>query len=193
MEFCCMKTEDMHDHGERERLGRLMCFPKKCKGLAIFGDRPPMTLKYAIWSFLSGTSGILAIYGITACVGQELLIGSFGASAVLLFGSVDSPLAQPRNVIGGHLLSAAVAVIMVAVAGTSPWSTAMAVGFAILIMNLTHTTHPPGGATALIGVQSGAGPLFILVPVLAGAVILLIVALFTNNIVHHRHYPRHWL
>jgi CBS-domain-containing membrane protein len=53
--------------------------------------------------------------------------------------------------------------------------------------------HPPGGATALIGVQGHAGPLFILVPVLAGALILLFVALFTNNVVHHRQYPKNWL
>lgn len=59
-------------------------------------------------------------------------------------------------------------------------------------MDLTHTMHPPGGATALIGVQGAATPLFILTPVLAGALFLLGVALFTNNLVHHRRYPKHW-
>ena len=158
----------------------------------MFGPRSPMSLRYAIWSFLSGTAGILAIFKITSLVGHPLLIGSFGASAVLLFGATNSPLAQPRNLVGGHLVSAGVAVLMVASFGTSPLTMAVGVGLAIFVMNLTHTTHPPGGATALIGIQGAVGPGFILVPVLAGALILLATALFTNNVVYHRKYPSHW-
>jgi CBS-domain-containing membrane protein len=67
------------------------------------------------------------------------------------------------------------------------------VGLAIFLMDVTRTTHPPGGATALIGVQGHAGYDFVLVPVLAGVFILLAVALFTNNVVHHRQYPKHWI
>jgi CBS-domain-containing membrane protein len=152
-----------------------------------------MSAKYALWSFLSGTLGILAIFFVTHLVGYPLLIGSFGASAVLLFGATDSPLAQPRNLVGGHVVCACVAVVMVALFGSSPLTIALGVGLALLVMNLTHTTHPPGGATALIGVQAGVGPMFILVPVLAGALILLATALFTNNVVYHRKYPNHWL
>lgn len=70
---------------------------------------------------------------------------------------------------------------------------AVGVGLSIFVMNLTHTTHPPGGATALIGIQGGAGPEFILVPVLLGATILLATAIFTNNVAFHRSYPKHWL
>jgi len=151
-----------------------------------------MSLRYALWSFLSGTAGILAIHWITELVGHPLLIGSFGASAVLLFGATDSPLAQPRNLIAGHLVSAFVAVIVVALFGSNQLTMAIGVGLAIFVMNLTHTTHPPGGATALIGVQGAAGPEYILVPVLAGALILLATALFTNNMVYHRRYPNHW-
>ena len=171
---------------------RLTGFPRRCKA-PLRGPRPPMTLRYAIWSFLSGTLGILAIFEITALVGQPLLIGSFGASAVLLFGATESPLAQPRNLVGGHLVSATVAVLVIALFGSTPLTIALGVGLAIFAMNLTHTTHPPGGATALIGVQGAVGPGFILVPVLAGALILLVTALFTNSVVYHRRYPKHWL
>lgn len=171
---------------------RLAGLPRKCKA-PFRGPRPPMSLRYAVWSFLSATLGILAICEITALVGHPLLIGSFGASAVLLFGANDSPLAQPRNLIGGHVLSATVAVIVVVLFGSSPVTMAIGVGLAIFVMNMTHTTHPPGGATALIGVQGAAGSVFILLPVLAGALILLATAIFTNNVVYHRSYPRHWL
>lgn len=171
---------------------RLAGMPQRCKA-PFRGPRPPMSLRYAIWSFLSGTLGILAICEMTTLVGHPLLIGSFGASAVLLFGATDSPLAQPRNLVGGHLVSAVVAVLVVALFGSTPLTMAIGVGLAIFVMNLTHTTHPPGGATALIGVQGAVGPDYILLPVLAGALILLITAIFTNNVVYHRSYPKHWL
>lgn len=172
----------------KKRLARLSL---NCK-VPLQGERPSMSLRYAFWSFLSATLGILAIYEMTTLVGHPLLIGSFGASAVLLFGANDSPLAQPRNLVGGHLVSAVVAVIVVALLGSTPLSMAIGVGLAIFVMNMTHTTHPPGGATALIGVQGAVGPEFILLPVLAGALILLIMAIFTNNVVYHRSYPKHW-
>ena len=173
----------------KKRLTRLF---RSCKA-PIRGTRPPMSLRYAVWSFLSATMGILAVCEITALVGHPLLIGSFGASAVLLFGAVDSPLAQPRNLVGGHFVSAGVAVVVVALLGSTPLAMAIGVGLSIFVMNITHTTHPPGGATALIGVQGAVGPGFIFLPVLVGALILLAMAVFTNNVVFHRSYPKHWL
>lgn len=171
---------------------RLARVRRKCNA-PMAGNRPQMTLRYALWGMISATVAILAIFKITTLVGHPLLIGSFGASAVLLFGATESPLAQPRNLIGGHVLSGIVAVVVVALLGSTPWSIAVGVGLAIFVMNITHTTHPPGGATALIGVQGAAKASFVLVPVLAGAIILLLVALFTNNVVYHRSYPKHWL
>ena len=157
------------------------------------GERPPVSLRYAFWSLLTATLGVLAIVEMTSLFGHPLLIGSFGASAVLLFGATESPLAQPRNLVGGHILSAVVAVLVVALFGSTPLTMALGVGLAIFVMNITDTTHPPGGATALIGVQGAVDPAFILLPVLAGTLILLAVACFTNNVVYHRSYPRHWL
>ncbi|MDD2501689.1 MAG: HPP family protein [Geobacter sp.] len=172
----------------KKRLTRL---PRNCK-VPIRGPRPPMSLRYAIWSLISSTLGILAIYEITLLFGHSLLIGSFGASAVLLFGSTESPLAQPRNLVGGHIISAIVAVIVVAFIGSSPFAMAAGVGISIFLMNVTHTTHPPGGATTLIGIQGAVGPGFILFPVLSGVLILLLVAILTNNFALHRSYPKHW-
>jgi len=166
--------------------GKLM----RCK---LRGTHAPRSLKFATWGLISGTLSILAIFAVTDLAGFPLLIGSFGASAVLLFGANDSPLAQPRNLVGGHLISAAAAVVIVALFGSNPFTIAAAVGIAIFLMDVTRTTHPPGGATALIGVQGAAGFDFVLIPVLAGALILLAVALLTNNVVHHRQYPKHWL
>lgn len=113
------------------------------------GPRPKLSLRNAFWSFLSATLGILAIYEITSLSGHSattvftvwvdsvivamLLIGSFGASAVLLFDATDSPLSQPRYLAGGHILSAGVAVIVVALFGSTPLTMAIGVGLAIFL------------------------------------------------------------
>lgn len=171
---------------------RIVQLPRKMRGRGGRPSSPPLSLKYAIWGFLSSTVGILAIFTVTRMAGHPYLIGSFGASAVLLFGAPDAAFSQPRNLIGGQLLSAAVAVAVVACGGSGPVAIALAVGLANLLMYVTRTVHPPGGAIALLGVQGHVGASYLIDPVLVGAVILLAVALFTNNIVHHRQYPKYW-
>ena len=173
-------------------LKRVRQVPAKLKA-PFLGVRPPHSPRPPLSSLLTRTESITPIFLVSDLMGQSVLIGSFGASAVLLFGAHESPRAQPRNLVGGHLISALVAVLIFATVGVSSFSIALAVGVAICAMNLTHTTHPPGGATALIGVQSGANWLFVVVPVLAGVVILLTLALLTNNFVYHRRYPNHWV
>lgn len=123
------------------------------------------------------------------------LIGSFGASSVLIYGIVNSPLAQPRNLIGGHVICAIVGVTMHKLIPHEVWlSSALAVSIAIVLMQITKTLHPPGGATALIAnigsvkIQA-LGYLYVLSPVLSGATVLLLVALLVNNVSGHRKYP----
>lgn len=123
------------------------------------------------------------------------LIGSFGASSVLVYGVIESPLAQPRNLIGGHLVSA---VIGVSIQKTIPdilWLSApLAVSLSIIFMQISKTLHPPGGATALIAVTGSAelkniGYWYVISPVLFGCLILLLVALIFNNMTSNRSYP----
>ena len=127
-----------------------------------------------------------------------LLIGSFGASAVLAFGAPHSPLAQPRNLVGGHVLSALVGVTSQAMVGAEPvLAAALAVSTAIALMHMTQTLHPPGGATALIAVIGGEsvhrlGFFYALAPVGLGASMLLAVAVLVNNLPKSRRYPEFW-
>ncbi len=120
------------------------------------------------------------------------IVASFGASAVLVFGAPDAPMAQPRNVIFGHTLSAAAAVATVMMFGLTWWTPALGTALALLIMLITKTTHPPGGATALFAILSQAQPSYILTPIMAGAVILVIIGLLVNNLSPNRNYPRYW-
>lgn len=128
---------------------------------------------------------------------KVFLIGSFGASAVLIYGATNSPLAQPRNLIGGHLISAFIGVSIYKLLDNHDvlWlNAALAVSISIVAMQCTKTMHPPGGATALIANMGtpkviGLGYFYILYPVLTGVVILLLIALVANNIPKDRTYP----
>ncbi|MBT2619185.1 MULTISPECIES: HPP family protein [Chryseobacterium] len=157
--------------------------------------------KEHFWSFLGAFFGIGIIAFIQShyLLEQEniFLIGSFGASSVLIYGAIQSPLAQPRNLIGGHVLSALVGVTIYKIVPDIVWLSApLAVAFSIVLMQYTKTLHPPGGATALIAVTSSGkipelGYWYALSPVLSGCIILLLVALFFNNITPNRSYPNH--
>ncbi len=129
---------------------------------------------------------------------MTLIIGSFGASAVLVYAAMHSPLAQPRNLMGGHILSALVGVFCYKTFGGVPYLAAsLAVSLAIAVMLITNTLHPPGGATALIAVIGSPqiqdlGYFYAIVPVGVGALLLLLVALFVNNLAPSRRYPEFW-
>lgn len=120
------------------------------------------------------------------------LIGSFGATAVLVFGTPDSPLAQPRHVLGGHIISACIGVATALALGAYPlWAASFAVALSIVAMQISRTTHPPGGATALIAVIGSEqiknlGWWYILFPVASGAAILLLAAYSTQNMSYRR-------
>ncbi len=168
------------------------------------GQSPPrVSVTEIFWSWLGSFLGIAAVALVHyRLLGQSellLLIGSFGASAVLIYGAIRSPLAQPRNLVGDHVLSAIVGVSAWQLLSTSPFvAAALAVSLAIAVMHLTKTLHPPGGATALIAVLGGdsihrLGFLYVLMPVAAGSLIMLLVALLINNIPKTRKYPEYWL
>lgn len=155
--------------------------------------------KEHFWSFVGSFIGIGLIAFIQSqTLGSSdnvFLVGSFGASSVLVFGAIQSPLAQPRNLIGGHLISAFIGVSIYKFLPDIIWLTApLAVSLSIVCMQITKTLHPPGGATALIAVIGtekikSLGYLYVLSPVLTGTLILFVVALVFNNMTSHRKYP----
>ncbi|MEO6304939.1 MAG: HPP family protein [Bacteroidia bacterium] len=155
--------------------------------------------KEHLWAFLGSFIGIGLIAYLQSHILDSadnlFLIGSFGASSVLIYGAIQSPLAQPRNLIGGHLISALIGVTVFTFLPDVIWITApLAVSLSIVLMQVTKTMHPPGGATALIAVIGsekikGLGFLYVLSPVLTGCLILLVVALVFNNITSNRKYP----
>ncbi len=151
------------------------------------------------WSFIGAFVGIGIIALLQSSYLPELenilLIGTFGASSVLIFGAIQSPLTQPRNFFGGQIISGLIGVTIFKFLPEIIWITApLAVATSIVVMQITKTLHPPGGATALIAVIGtekikSLGYFFVVAPVLTGTLILFVTALIFNNITKHRKYP----
>lgn len=155
--------------------------------------------KEHFWSFLGAFVGIAIIAYLQSKnfdqIENVFLIGSFGASSVLIYGAIQSPLAQPRNLVGGHIISAIAGVTIYKLLPEVIWITApLAVASSIVLMQATKTLHPPGGATALIAVIGtekikSLGYWYVISPVFTGTLILLAVAIIFNNITINRAYP----
>ena len=166
----------------------------------IFYKETLIDVKEHVWTFIGSFFGI-GIIGLLhskyfSPLDNLFLIGSFGASSVLIYGLINSPLAQPRNLLGGHVICAIIGVTIHKLIPSEVWlSSALSVSISIVFMQITKTLHPPGGATALmanIGSERllSIGYWYVLSPVLSGAVILLLVAIVFNNSTSHRSYPR---
>lgn len=156
-----------------------------------------------LWAVSGSFLGICAIgllqeaFHRTANQDILFLIGAFGATSVLLFGATNSPLAQPRNLVFGSLISAVIGVTVYKLFYLEAYiwlSPAIAVSMSILAMLYTKTLHPPGGAIALIAnigsdEITGMGYFYVINPVLTGISILLLVAILFNNLSKNRIYP----
>ena len=179
---------------------QILNYVKKMRG----GHKSPpkVNLLEILWAWIGSFIGIGVIASINQKImvttDQMMLIGSFGASAVLIYGAIKSPLAQPRNFVGGHVISAVIGVTAYQLFPETSWLAAsVAVATAIAAMHATKTLHPPGGATALIAVIGSPkihamGYFYTIFPVGVGTIIMLILALLINNISKTRKYPMSW-
>ncbi|HBB16061.1 MAG: hypothetical protein A3J94_06365 [Syntrophus sp. RIFOXYC2_FULL_54_9] len=172
----------------------------KMKGGAI--SPPGIGLQEMLWALIGSAIGICLCEYLSAEYFEPrdltLVIGSLGASAILVYGAVKSPFSQPRNLVGGHIVSGLVGVVCYQLFGGTLWlASGLAVAFAMIAMMATKTLHPPGGATALIAVIGGPkihalGFLYAFVPAGLGAFILVVVAVLINNLSRNRRYPEYW-
>lgn len=152
-------------------------------------QQPPQPLLRA---FKAGTGGMLAI-ALVAVLGylsdSRWIMAPFGASCVLLFSVPASPLSQPANVIGGHLLSTCVGLVVQALLPVTWWSMGLAVGLAIALMVVLRITHPPAGADPLVVLAESPGWDYLLLPVAGGSLVLVLVAWLVHRIPPRIEYP----
>ena len=149
--------------------------------------------RHVFWSWFGSFLAISICAYLTMEANSPLLMAPFGATSVLIFGVPDSPLAQPRNVIGGNVLGALVSLIILHFFGASPLTIGMAVSVTIAITQITGTVHPPAGAVALVVMMTQPDWQFLLRPTLEGSIVLVACAIVFNNLAEERTYPKHWL
>lgn len=164
---------------------------RKMRGGAKVPPRP--SVRAVVLAWLGGFIAIGTIASITASTHATLVLGSFGATCVLVFGFPESPFSQPRNVIGGHFLSSLTGLIFFYFVGPQWWSMSLALATAIALMQLTRTVHPPAGSNPIIVFLSAASWNFLVTPTLLGASILVSIAVVYNNLASERRYPQYWM
>ncbi|MCG3681983.1 HPP family protein [Aliarcobacter butzleri] len=150
------------------------------------------TFKDILFAFVGSFIAITIIGYLTKNYNNLLVMGSFGASCVLLFGFPKSPFSQPRNVIFGHFISSLTGLSFLHFVGNDYISMALALATAIALMMTTKTVHPPAGSNPLIIFLLGANWDYLIFPTLVGSVVLVIVSLFYNNLHKNRIYPQYW-
>ncbi|WP_440073689.1 HPP family protein [Streptosporangium sp. OZ121] len=157
-------------------------------------SRAPARPKMAVTTVatLGAVLALLALVAFGALLDQAWLIPPLAASAALVFGAPALPLAQPRSVIGGQLLSALTGFTVLALFGHSLWAAAVAGGLALGVMTLARTPHSPAAATAVIVVVQQSSPVPFL-PILAAAtLVLVVVGLLAGRTGVTARYPTYW-
>ena len=152
--------------------------------------------KRALIAILAGAAGGGAAIGLMEALSARtaipLMAVPFATSIVLVMGSPQVEAAQPRALIGGHIIATIIGLLVLNVAGATPWSVALAVGLAIAAMQLTRTFHPPAGIDPLVVVVNHMPWSFLIMPVAVGAVLLAVFALVWHLLVRGYSWPARW-
>ena len=156
------------------------------------GKRTRFGLGECLWAGVGVTVGIGIVTYLTFLKGIPVLVASLGATACLIFATPSSPVAQPRPVVCGQVLGAAIGVTLYHWGGSTWYTATLSASLAVMGMMLTRTLHPPAAATAIIAVVTEQQWLFPLLPVAVGAMILVVIGLLINNFAVDRRYPLYW-
>lgn len=163
----------------------------------VLGGKEKLAVKPKLIDLLRSLTGaslsIAMLMLLSYWSGYVWIMAPFGASCVLLYAVSQSPLAQPRNVIFGHMVSATIGLVFLKLFGTHIFSTALAVGFAICLMQYFRCVHPPAGANPLV-ILLTANTInyewsFLVFPVLLGSVLLVLIAYVVNNFKSEKPWP----
>lgn len=134
---------------------------------------PPQGFSSSLARALCGAAAICVMVIAADMASTPLMWIPFASSIALVLGSPEAAAAKPHRVLGGHLICATSGVLCTQLLGYEAWVTAVAIGLSMLIMLRLDMFHPPAAASPVVIVTTGASPLFILSPSLAGAVLLI--------------------
>jgi CBS-domain-containing membrane protein len=163
--------------------------PTPCAGAGPTEARP-------LLGMLAGAAGGAVAIGVMELFASSttipLMTIPFATSIVLVMGSPEVEAAQPRALVGGHIVATLVGLIVLHVAGSDPWAAALAVGLAIAVMHRTGTFHPPAGIDPLLVVVNNMPWSFLIIPVALGAGMLALFAFAWHLLVRRYSWPIRW-
>lgn len=154
--------------------------------------RKEITAGHVVAGAAGGAVAIGLMQALSDHAAFPLMFVPFATSIVLVMGTPDAEPAQPRALVGGHLVSAVVGLLTLSIAGPSPWAAALAVGAAIVAMHATRTFHPPAGIDPLLVVAQDMPVSFLIAPVAIGALTLAVFAWLWHSLVRREPWPARW-
>jgi len=157
-------------------------------------QKPPerSSLKKIVISALAVGLVIAGLTYLDREVGTVVLLGTFGATSLLVFVYPDSPMSQPRNVLGAHIIGASMGLICFHYVGHQWWSLGIAVAFTVALMKFIGVVHPPATSNPIVVFLSKATWPFLFSPTIAGALIIIFLALFYHNMTRESNWPNYW-
>ena len=167
-------------------LKKIVCWPPLLGGVGA-GVTIAILAYITFQSILSGSN-----YGLW-------LIATFGSTVVLVFGYPDNDFAQPKNVLLGHLLCALVGIIFVVLFKITQdrsiffLAIGLAVGLSVMLMMAFKITHPPAGGNTIVVMIAQDSFQFLIFPIMAGAITIIVVGIIYNRLILKRNYPLKWL
>jgi len=165
--------------------------------------------KIICWPPLLGGIGAGVTIGVLAYITfQSILAGtnyglwlaaSFGSSVVVVFGYPENEFSQPKNVLLGHLLCALVGIIFVTLFKITQdrsiffIAIGLAVGISVMLMMAFRVTHPPAGGNTIVVMLTQDSFQFLVFPIMAGAITIIIGGIIYNRLLLKRKYPQTWI
>lgn len=141
---------------------------------------------------VGATLAAAAMAAFAAATATPLWLVPFATSIVLVMTAPESPQAQPRNIVGGHVLSCVAGFLVLWLLGPSAFAGALAVGLSVLLMTMTRTLHPPAGVDGLLVVTGHLPLVYIVNPVATGALALVGFAYLYHRVTGAARWPAAW-
>lgn len=160
--------------------------------MAGFSMSPAFRKSQVLLATVGAIIAVSAVSFVAMSTQGLILLGSFGASALLLFTFPEAPLSQPRSVVFGHLSASLIALGCLMVFGSQWWAVGVATGLGVGFMMITRTVHPPAGSNAIIVFLMKPSWGFLVSSTVGGALMLVVIACLYHRTTRRHKYPLTW-
>jgi CBS-domain-containing membrane protein len=154
-------------------------------------DEPRPPRRAVSYTAITTSVGLAVLVAVGALTHQTVLVPPLAATMAIVTATPDSPLAQPRHVIGGHMLSCLVCFAVLALGWHGPWAAVVACGIACGLVLILKAAHPPAMATAVM-IMLTDPPATHFVPLLAAGAVLLVAVQMVSSRLRRAVYPTSW-